>query len=93
MPAKCEHCGFETDILQTLVKEPKSFNRGTRTLCPACHAKSQFSLQKWLFLSNLLILFLGLFFRWSVPDDPAGWVGLNIFLFQVFAIVTIIPHA
>jgi tetratricopeptide (TPR) repeat protein len=92
MPAKCDQCGVQTEIQESFFKKRKAFRTSIRTLCPACHAKSHLVYLKWGFISNFAIGGLGLIYRWLLPNEGIGWYLLNLFFFQIFLVVTILPH-
>ncbi|HTQ49488.1 MAG TPA: site-2 protease family protein, partial [Candidatus Acidoferrales bacterium] len=89
---RCDRCGATTNIAEGFFKEPKSFNTSTLTLCPACWQKHKASLYKNLLFFRLAIGLFGILFVYLWPKEIIGWVWLNIFIFDVALILSILPH-
>lgn len=92
MPAKCDRCGAETTLDATFFKGRKSFSRSILTYCPTCWLKRGHSVAKWFFLIYLGFGAVGLVFILAFPEVETGWVFLNLFFFEIFLLLTILPH-
>lgn len=92
MAIACDKCGIQTEIPEAFFKRRKSFRRSILTECPQCHAKSQLSGLKKNLLWNLAYGPIGLALVLMLPERMSGWFLLNLFLFQVFLIASILPH-
>ncbi len=92
MATKCNRCGVESSLDASFFKEPKSFSRAIRTYCPSCWVKRQHATLKWVFLSNIGVGALGLLLWLTRPQLGTGPVFVNLFLYQIFLTLTILPH-
>ena len=92
MAIACDKCGIETEIPEAFFKRRKSFRRTSFTECPQCHAKSQLSRFRTNLSWNLAYGPIGLALVLTIPERMSGWLLLNLFLFQVFLIASILPH-
>ncbi len=92
MSSKCDHCGAESSLEDCFFKVPKSFSRKKRTLCPVCNQQQQHVFHKRLFLFNLGIGLLSFATTLGWPEIELGQVMFNLFLFQLFAALSILPH-
>ncbi|MEO5712356.1 MAG: site-2 protease family protein [Luteolibacter sp.] len=92
MSVKCDRCGVETNLDATFFKAHKSFSRSIQTYCPTCRQKQQHSATKWSFLLILGLGLLGLWFLLSGAHVGIGWCLINLFFFQLFLVLTIVPH-
>ena len=88
----CDKCRAETNIPESFITRRKSFRRTVRTECPRCHSESQLSGLRIRLLWSAVIGLIGLIFLRVAPEEPTGWILLNLFLFDVFLIATILPH-
>jgi Tfp pilus assembly protein PilF len=89
---RCDRCGATTNIAEGFFKESKSFNTSTLTLCPACWQKHKTSLYKNLLFFRLAIGLFGILFVYLWPKEIIGWVWLNIFVFDIALMLSILPH-
>ncbi len=92
MPVKCDCCGVESNLEAAFLKAPKSFSRSLHTFCPNCWLKEQDSTSKWFALINLGLGVLGLLFWLTGLEITVGYLLANIFFFQLFMMLTILPH-
>ena len=92
MPAKCDRCGAVTEVVEGFSKERRSFRRSMRTLCPSCWQKDTASVYLRLLLCQLLPGPVGLLFVLLMPTEVVGWLFLNVFLFEIFLILSVFPH-
>ena len=92
MPAKCDRCGAETTLDASFFKERKSFSRLILTYCPACWLKRGHSVARWALVSNLVFGALGLVLAFALPEPRIGLLFINLFFFDVFLSLAILPH-
>jgi len=92
MPTKCKSCGVETNLEATFFKRHKSFSRTVQTYCPQCWLKQQQSDAKRGLWWNCSLGALGIFLWIVWPEFSLGRVLVNLFVFQIFLILTILPH-
>ena len=92
MPLKCECCGAQTEIPESFVKGRKSFHSSIAHYCPTCWSKRQLATHKWSFVLTLGIGVIGAILVWQTPQTGEGWLLINLFLLQLFLILTILPH-
>lgn len=92
MAVKCDRCGVETEISESFFKKRKAFSSNIRTLCPLCQSKSEVSTLKWIFLSNFAVGGLGVIYLLLLPAEGIGWYLINLFFFEIFLALTILPH-
>jgi hypothetical protein len=89
---RCDRCGATTNIAEGFFKEAKSFNTSTLTLCPSCWQKHKTSHYRNLLYFRLAIGLFGILFVYLWPNEIIGWVWLNIFIFDIALILSILPH-
>lgn len=89
MPTKCHLCGAGTTAPEIFFKDPDS---AERRYCPSCWQKLTVSSYKKSLLWQILPGGLGLILLGFSDDSSAGWTFLNVFLFQIFMLCTILPH-
>ncbi len=92
MPVKCDICGQESEFEESYFKEPKSFSRKTRLVCPVCREKRQVKGHLNSLYLNLGIGVLAWVMTRIWPMDSLGWIWLNLFLCEVFFLLVVIPH-
>jgi hypothetical protein len=92
MPIACDKCGATTEIPESFRKVPRSFRLGVRTECPRCHAKSQLAGLRAHLWWSLGLGAAGLALVLAFPAQRSGWLLVNLFCFEVFLFVTILPH-
>ncbi len=92
MAIACDKCRIESDIPEAFFKQRKSFRRGFRTECPHCYAKSQLSALRKDLLWSLACGTIGLAIVLIWPVRMSGWMLLNLFIFQVSFVASILPH-
>jgi membrane-associated protease RseP (regulator of RpoE activity) len=92
MSGKCDHCGVESNLEEIFTKAHKSFSRSVHTYCPSCWLKQQHSDDKWFALVILGSGVLGLLFWFTGLETRISYFLINIFLFQIFLVLTIVPH-
>ncbi len=90
--ATCNRCGATTDVPETFYKERKSFRDLIRTLCPACWQKHKSSVYAWLLVQRLATGLLGILSLHLLPDKRIGWFLLNLFIFDIALMLSILPH-
>ncbi|MBI3853781.1 MAG: site-2 protease family protein [Verrucomicrobia bacterium] len=83
---------MQTEIAESFVKERKSFQRHTKYYCPTCWSERQLATHKWSLLWTFGIGIIGALLIWWSPEFGTGWLLTNLFLFQFFLILTIVPH-
>lgn len=92
MPTKCNRCGVETNTPEIFFKAPDSSESNPRRFCPPCWDILTVSSYKKALLWQSVPGLLGLGLLLFSEDTSAGWTFVNIFLFQVFMLCTILPH-
>ena len=92
MPAKCDRCGATTTTAESFFKERLSFRRKIQTLCPNCWNKKTSTVYRRILIFQLSPGPLGILLLSFARDSGFGWLLLNLFLFQLFLILSIIPH-
>ncbi|MDF1812767.1 MAG: site-2 protease family protein [Verrucomicrobiales bacterium] len=92
MESICDQCGASTNLPDVFITKRLSFRRRKKTQCPDCHQKAQISGE----FKNLLWIPANLIFGLLLVDlfenAAAGWLLLNLALFQVSLLLTIFPH-
>ncbi len=92
MAIACDKCGIKSEIPESFFKQRKSFRRSFRTVCPQCFAKSQLAGLKRSLFWSLACGVIGLALALAWPEQTSGWLLLNLFLFELFLIASILPH-
>jgi predicted negative regulator of RcsB-dependent stress response len=90
--ATCDRCGATTDMTETFFEERRSFRTSIRTLCPTCWKKHKTSGYSWILINKLTLGLLGIILLLLLPNEGIGWVFLNIFVFEIALILSILPH-
>jgi membrane-associated protease RseP (regulator of RpoE activity) len=90
--AICDHCGAKTETVGVFFKERRSFRSSILTLCPTCWQKRKNSTYKWLLLNKFIPLIFGIIFVYLLPNEWIGWFLLNVFVFDIALILSILPH-
>jgi Flp pilus assembly protein TadD len=89
---KCELCGLESELDSAFIKQREAIGKPQKVMCPSCWVGWKNSRR----LRGLVILaifgLLGLVLHWVAPDNLAGQLLMNFFLFWVFTVLTILPH-
>ena len=92
MGIACDKCGVKSELPEAFFKQRKSFRRGFRIECPQCHAESENHRFRRGLLFNLVLVTLGLALVIAMPQLKSGWVLLNLVLFELFLVGSILPH-
>jgi hypothetical protein len=92
MAIVCDKCGIKTEIPEAFFKQRKSFRSSFRTECPQCYAESQLSGLRRNLLWSLACGVIGLTLTLTLPSRTSGWLLLNLFLFELSLIASIVPH-
>src|SRR2546430_2348509 len=92
MPAKCDRCGASTTTAESFFRERVSFRRRIQTLCPNCWNKKTTAVYRGIIIFQLLPGPVGLLLLLFASGSEIGWLLLNLFLFEFFLILSIIPH-
>ena len=92
MTIACDKCGVKTELPEAFFKQRRSFRRSFRTECPHCSAKSQLAGLQRSLLWSLACGVIGLVLVLTMPERMSGWLLLNLFLFELFAVISILPH-
>jgi tetratricopeptide (TPR) repeat protein len=92
MAIQCSSCGIETERTESFIKTRRSFRRREVYYCPACWSRQQVKAHSFVLWLNLGYGLAGAVFAWFWPEKGTGWFLLHLFLFQLFAIATILPH-
>jgi tetratricopeptide (TPR) repeat protein len=75
----------------TFHKEERFFHR-SRTLCPPCHHKRRIVKQTRLLIERLALGLFGIGCLCLSPGPGIGWLFLNLFVFQIALMLSIVPH-
>lgn len=93
-PAKisCHRCGIESTRPELFCDEPRSFSSKVHKICPQCWAKKDSAggrSRLWLIgaLVTLGAICVGLW-----PDNPAGWIMLNLAWLDISLALAVVPH-
>jgi Zn-dependent protease len=89
---KCDVCGTESDFEAGFINERKSFRSDRRTICQACWTRRRRKFEGWNQVAILAMGIAGYIMLWSDPESLIGRVWTALFLFNVFLILTIVPH-
>lgn len=89
---KCDGCGIESVREDFFRSVPRSFRRGTRSLCPICYQRRDYIVLQYAFCAPVVLGVIGLALLLCVPSTTFGPVLVNIALAQVFAYFAIVFH-
>ena len=97
MPVKCDQCGVETTVEASFFRERARISESVltesvRIFCPRCWGKRKESALKRSFLRIFGVGVLGLGLTVALPEIGLGRFLLNLFLFEVFLVLTVLPH-
>ena len=85
-------CGIESALPGVFIRRRRSFRTTTRDFCPACWAKRQHSSYGWRIANWVATLAGGVALAWFAPQLGLGWLLINVACFDVFNVLTIVPH-
>lgn len=92
LPSRCSVCGIESALPGVFIRRRRSFRTTTRDFCPVCWAKKQHSSFGWRIANWLATLIGGVALAWFVPQIGLGWLLINVACFDLFNVLTIVPH-
>ncbi|MDB6029610.1 MAG: hypothetical protein JWM68_5833 [Verrucomicrobiales bacterium] len=92
MPVKCTRCGVESEVAESFANHRKSFSKIFQLLCPACSARQRLADDKFAIFTSFVWGVVGLLFIIFLPEQSIGWFLLNLFIFYLCSILTIVPH-
>ena len=88
--ATCQLCHVTTDIKGAFgrLRMPTK----TLMLCPICWHRQRNKMNQWLLILQLGFGPLGIFLLCWLPENGCGWVVLNLFIFHLATILSLVPH-
>ena len=91
MSAVCDRCGA-FDPSGTEFRRERIPFRGARVYCPRCHTRVEERLLIGIYFILIAFALYGFFCLWFNPYSEPGHVFVNLFLFQIIAIPSILVH-
>lgn len=89
---KCTRCGMESRLSQKQAQEVQANRLPPKYLCPSCKAAKHLQDQGAALAIFAGVGVVGLVLVCINRDFPPGWWFLNLFLFQLAIVITIVPH-
>src|SRR6267154_3842764 len=89
--AICDRCGA-FDPAGTEFRRERIPFRGTKIYCPRCHTRLEERFLIGIYCILIAFALYGLISLWFNPNSEAGHVFVNLFLFQLIAVPSIVVH-
>jgi len=92
MTTRCDHCGFQWDDDKAFIRYRPAFHIRPIPICRACWSRRSETGQGKRFVYLILYSLLGGAFVWSQPEQPMGWLLLNLVLFDLCGFISALIH-